>query len=480
MFDIILIASDMLKNKTIKCEEILEEFSAEYKILMEDVPTAEAFLTLCTEVPEEDSILVRISDGSRTVAIDNSSVWIDDYNDFISGLYPEDNITVSIKISKGTSSHINVYNFAAFSNFLIRRKYRDVLELFATLFSKYGNRLVFHVLDENISIRTQSIMFSDNADFEWREKDSRQKDLQNCAESSVFLDRTKYSVVPQDFTIEEPVEGKNLIGGLFTELQRIMSYIYVANTSSFMNDKVVLGFDPVKSPDEYDISDLTKNPVIYKIFQWIFKDEGSVDRASIARKIINVYCHDKNDILNIGEDIFNSIRSDYVIYQKNHADQYIGMKNKISDCIIDNVKQLQELSHDISESFRNNFVGVIVFVMTVLLTDTIDFSQFTATELSSNVKEVCILFTVVSAVYLIATYIMSQMKWNWIDKSYQSLKNNYHGILDDKDIEEAFNHDADIEEAKDQFKHYRLLLIILWMIMIAIMAVFTLALHIKR
>ena len=72
------------------------------------------------------------------------------------------------------------------------------------------------------------------------------------------------------------------------------------------------------------------------------------------------------------------------------------------------------------------------------------------------------------------------MKWNWIDKSYQSLKNNYHGILDDKDIEEAFNHDTDIEDAKNQFKLYRLLLIILWMIMIAVMTAFTLALHIKK
>lgn len=480
MFDIISITNDMLKNKPKKCEEILDEFSAEYRISKADVPTAEAFQALCLEVTEEDRIIIHISDGSRTVDVDNSSVWIDDYNDFLAGLYPEDEITVSIRITKGNASYINIYNLEAFSDFLKARKYKDALELFATLFKKYGDRLFFHVLDENVSIRTQNILFSDNADYEWSGIDSRQKELQSCIESGVFLDKTKYPIIPQDFTIEDPVEGRNLIGDLFTDLQRIMSFIYVANTSSFINDKVVLNFDPAKSPEEYDISDLTKNPVIYEIFQWIFKDEGCIDRASIARKIINVYCHGKQDILNIDENIFNSIRSDYVIYQKNHAEQYIDMKNKISECIIDNVKQLQELSHDISESFRNNFVGVIVFIMTVLLTDTIDFSQFTSTGVSSNVKEVCILFTVVSAVYLIATCIMSQMKWNWIDKSYHSLKDNYHGTLDDQDIEESFNHDKDINEAKSQFICYRRLMIILWIIMIAVMAVFTLALHIKK
>lgn len=480
MFDIISKANDMLKNKPTKCEEILDEFSVEYRISKADVPTAEAFQALCTEVPEEDRIVIRISDGSSTVDIDNSSVWLDDYNEFLSNLYPEDDITVSIKISKGSTSHVNVYNFEAFSTFLKSRKEKELLELFAELFKKYGDRLFFHVINENVSIRTQNILFSDNANFEWSVKDSRQKDLQNCIESGVFLDKSKYPIIPQDFTIEDPVEGRNLIGRLFTDLQRIMSFIYVANTSSFINDKVVLGFDPAKSPEEYDISDLTRNPVIYEIFQWIFKDEGCIDRASIARKIINVYCHSKLDILNIDENIFNSIRSDYVIYQKNHAEQYIDMKNKISECIIENVKQLQELSHDISESFRNNFVGVIVFIMTVLLTDTIDFSQFTSTGISSNVKEVCILFTVVSAVYLIATCIMSQMKWNWIDKSYQSLKNNYRGTLDDQDIEESFNHDKDINEAKNQFICYRRLMMILWIIMIAVMAMFTLALHIKK
>ena len=62
------------------------------------------------------------------------------------------------------------------------------------------------------------------------------------------------------------------------------------------------------------------------------------------------------------------------------------MKNKISECIVDSAKQMQELSHDVVEAFRNNFVAVIVFLMTVLLTDSIDFSQFLEKTVSKSLN----------------------------------------------------------------------------------------------
>ena len=87
------------------------------------------------------------------------------------------------------------------------------------------------------------------------------------------------------------------------------------------------------------------------------KDDSCVDKASIARKIINTYCRDKESILAIDDKVLNSIKSDYVIYQKNHVDQYIDMKNKISEFIVDSAGKIQELSHDIADAFRNKLCG---------------------------------------------------------------------------------------------------------------------------
>lgn len=342
------------------------------------------------------------------------------------------------------------------------------------LFRACGDRIVFHLLDTNGSLRTRNIAFSDNI-VEWKVNIPREEQLKNCEESSVFLDRTKYPLLPQDFAVTGPVEGVGFDGikELFEELRCIWSYLYLANSAYIANEKAILQFDPARVAEEYEFVELTKSKFVPQIYDWVFKDDGCIDKASIARKIINVYCRDKAAILKIDEKLFNSIKSDYVIYQKNHADQYIDMKNKISECIIDSAKQMQDLSHDIVEAFRNNFVAVIVFLMTVLLTDSIDFSQFLGKMVSANVTAVCGLFTFGSVLYLIATVFMSNQKWVWLEQSYNDLKENYRGTLDDQDVEEAFNHDQPIKTARVQFEKLRCRMIRLWVTMIIGLALFT-------
>ena len=438
-------------------------------------------LVFTGDVPETDDVDVTFSDGTTSVTV-NSTAWTEAFEVFINNLYDSDLITVSIKIEKKVHNGVlNVYNLNSFSRFLNERSYTQLFDNFAQLFNSCGNRIVFHLLDTNGSLRTRNIAFSDN-DVKWKVIIPRHEQLKNCDDASVFLDRAKYPLLPQDFSVTGPVEGSGFgdIEELFERLRRIWSYIYLANSACIANEKAILQFDPVGVAEEYEFEALCNNAFVPQIYDWVFTDGGCVDKASIARKIINVYCRNKAAILVIDEKLFNSIKSDYVIYQKNHVDQYIDMKNKISECIVSNAKQIQELSHDVVEAFRNNFVAVIVFLMTVLLTDSIDFSQLFGKPVSTNVIAVFAIFIVCSSLYLIATIIMSDQKWKWLVQSYENLKANYKGTLDDQDIEEAFNRDQPIKTAENQFKKFRCIMIGLWVFMIIGVCVFTCILYMNR
>ena len=449
MFNIIDRANNMLKTTPSAYSEILYEFKVDYKIGKHSIPNTEELLTFTGDVPETDVISVTFSDGTTSVTVNNAD-WIEELEGFGNGLYESDEVEVSIRIDKKVHNGVlNVYNLSSFSEFLSGRSYTQLFDNFVQLFELCGNRIVFHLLDTNGSLRTRTIAFSDN-DVEWKDDIPRHEHLKNCEDASVFLDRAKYPLLPQDFAVTGPVEGSGFgdIIELFERLRDIWSFLYLANSAYIANEKAILQFDPAGAAEEYEFEDLANNSVASRIYDWVYKDDGCVDKASIARKIINVYCRSKEAILAIDEKLFNSIKSDYVIYQKNHADQYIDMKNKISECIVDSAKQMQELSHDVVEAFRNNFVAVIVFLMTVLLTDSIDFSQFLGKAVSSNVATVCGVFTVGSILYLIATIIMANQKWKWLEQSYDDLKTNYKGTLDDQDIEEAFNHDQPKKTAR--------------------------------
>ncbi len=474
MFNIIERANDLLKTTPSSFTEILYEFSAEYKIGKDKLPENEKLREFTGDVPEEDDVTVIFSDETTSVTV-GVAAWIETYENFVKRLYDSDEVIVTIKIKKqARSGEINVYSLNAFSEFLSNRTFLQLFDIFVQLFELCGDRIVFHLLDTNGLLYTRNIAFLDN-EVEWKVITPRSDQLKNCEDASVFLDRNKYPLLPQDFKVIGPVEGSGFaqIQELFEKMRRIWAYVYLANSSYIANEKAILQFDPVGSAEEFDFTDLIGNTIVPQIYDWIYKEDGCVDKASISRRIINVYCRDKQAILTIDDKVFNSIKSDYVIYQKNHADQYIDMKNKISECIVDCVRQMQELSHEVVEAFKNNFGATIVFLMTVLLTDSVDRSQFLGRAVSPNVADVWGIFTFVSALYLIVTVIMANQKWKWMEQSYDDLKANYKGALDDKDIEEAFNDDHSLKTAREQFKKLRCQMLVLWIAMVLVLGVFT-------
>ena len=238
----------------------------------------------------------------------------------------------------------------------------------------------------------------------------------------------------------------------------------------------VLQFDPSSNSHQFLLDQLSNNSAITKIYNWIFQEDRCVDRASIARKIINIYCHTSEDLLSIDETIINSIKSNYVIYQNDHVNQYIEMKNKISEFIVDSVSRIQELSHDIADAFRNNLIAVMVFMLTVILTDSIDFHEFMSKKVSSNVVSVCWLFTGATIAYFFITIIISGKRWGWLTQSYYGIKNNYKTILDIKDLEEEFQNDEPLKNARKQYLGSCILISIIWLAFIVLMIWFTISL----
>lgn len=463
MFDIIQSANVLFRSAATSYKEILPEFVCEYKLRKDNLPTGDNLISFLSLKPRRDKMTITLTSETGSAYVVGDAAWTDEYNTFIDSLYEDDDITALIKVTKGCESgKRSVYSLRKFTEFICSVKIEQLFENFTSLFQENGEHIVFELLDTNGAIRTRTIAFSDNV-VTWVEHKSRIDVLKDCDDASIFLDRSRIRLSPQDFEIIA-AEGESFgeIKELFGKLRTVLAYVYLSNTATIHNNKAVLQFDPSTKGYEYELESLTYNESVTKIYDWIYTGDSCVDKASIARKIINTYCRTAEAILAIDEKVLNSIKSDYVIFQKNHADQYIDMKNKISDYIVESAEKIQDLSHDISDAFRNNFVAVIVFLMTVLLTDSIDFSEFFGKEVSPKVTAVCAIFTVATLLYYLATSFMGKQKWNWLKQSYGDLKKNYVGVFDELDIEEAFHHDEPLVNAEKQYKSIRKIIGAIW------------------
>ena len=482
MFDFILSLNELFGTTVLSYKEILREFNCEYKIRKNNLPDYKSLCEFIEKKPRRDEINIDFISDNGSVCVRENGEWKGQYISFVHNVYEDTDIDVDIKVSKQIEEGImSVYNLKDFSRFLSGLIFQDIFYNFTTLFQECGEHIEFRLLDINGSLVTSSIAFSDN-DVRWTNNHySRVELLRKCQDASIFLEREKIRLIPQDFQIYN-YEGEELecIANMFGKLKTILSFVYMANTSSIINEKVILQFNPTTWGYEYQLEQLAGNTVVPQIFDWVFSGESYVDKASIARKIINTYYKDKESIPTMDEAVLYSIKSDYVIYQKNHVDQYIEMKNKISDYIVLSMQKILDLSQDITDAFRNNLVAVIVFLMTVLFTDCIDFSKFISGDYSPKLVAVCALFTVVTGIYFCATSITVKHKWSWLRTSYQDLKNNYLGLFEPNDIDEAFGHDESIKHAEQQYKFVRNKYMWLWIILTLTLAVFTVILFIQE
>ena len=478
MIDILQLSNQIFGSSSlILCEDNVDAFSIKYEIDAPDLPSAEGLADLCNKCLERDDMEIRFYSAEDFTFKYTGNLEQSEYEDYKLQLEQDDTVKIEIRIQKKfTDEIISVYSIEKFSEFLCGQEREENLQLFAMLFAGGRQHICFQVVNCDRCIHTNPIAFvPDSESVTWDNVRSRDSDIKNCNDSSVFLGRAQYPLVPQDFAIIEQMYDNRYDGikVLFDKLRNILSYMYIANTSNIVGNKAVLQFDPTVNGHEYTLEQLSVNECIWKIYSWIHKDEGGIDRAGIVRNIINIYCKTSDEIINIDENIYNSAVANYVIYQKKHTDQYIELKNKLSEFIVESAGQLQELAHDLVEGIRNNFVAVIVFLMTVLLTDSIDFSNFTQTSVSSNVVVVCGIFTIVSLLYMIVTLKAGNTKWGWLEKSYNDLKDNYNGVLDEKDIQTAVNDDAAFKNTEQEYKNVRRTICFIWFVFIISMAIFT-------
>lgn len=479
MIDILQFSNEIFESWCpILCEETLYNFRIRYQVAASNLPSVEKLCALCSKCLERDEIEIKFySIENFSFSNNNGSTQGYAYSEYQSQLEQNDTVETVIEIHKKfVDEIISVYSIEKFSGFLCSQKMEESFRLFAELFTGGRQHIYFQILNCGSCIYTNSIAFASET-FHWDRAVSRDNFIRNCNDSSVFLGRGQYPLVPQDFTIPEQMYDNRFssIKELFDRLRNALSYLYIANVSNIIGNKAILQFDPAVNGYEYPLEQLSGNNYAWNIYSWIHKDDNCIDRASLARNIINMHCKSADAVLNIDESIYNSTVANYVIYQKKHADQYIELKNRLSEFIVESAGQLQELAHDLVEGFRNNFVAVIVFLMTVLLTDSIDFSNFTQTNVSPNIVAVCGIFTFSSLLYMMVTIIVGKTKWGWLEKAYHDLKDNYCGVLDEQDIALAVNNDAAFENTKKEYKKVRLLIGGIWVAAIIGMLIFTLA-----
>lgn len=284
--------------------------------------------------------------------------------------------------------------------------------------------------------------------------------LQECRETSYFYNQDTYELLPDDFKIVVGYEGNPLIE-LFQKLEMILSLCMLASNSSIQQDKLKLQIMGQRSVEyTYGLNEIKGNPILYKIYDWIYSGGNNIDKALIARNIICLHCK-YEPLLLLDLKVLAAIQSNYNLYLKENVTQYLELKNKVAEFITGIVSKTGEYATELLDKFKTNLIAIFGFLFTVIIANIVS-DQPLDNIFTRDVTVILEFVLVGSFVYLFISYKQSKYQMKKVYDSYDELKKSYNQILTDDDIKECFKNDLIITEMKKTVKRSQMIYLIIW------------------
>ncbi len=215
--------------------------------------------------------------------------------------------------------------------------------------------------------------------------------------------------------------------------------------------------------DDIDINSLVE---YYDIYKWVFNGGNLSDKIGLARNIICIHLKNKN-LLELGENTLDSIKSSHEIYLKQNIQQYIDVKNKMTEILFDMSQKSSEMVEKFTRSFKNNLFAFITFFSTVLVMNIISSGKLTNI-FTRDITVISYVLILGSFVFLIHSILEKRTELKRFTETYDRLKKSYYDILEPNDINKIFNNDKYHYKDKKYVKNKIVLYSIAWLFIIVI------------
>lgn len=462
----------LFNNPALDFEERNFVVDAKFECNFENSPEIERIHELINTFPKRDDVQLVLENEMEDIVYIKNNRLLDDTSKklFLENTENEDTISVSLHIEKKIQENkITVYNFEKFYSFILQQDFLEIMRIF-NKFLKNREYIIFQLLDADLVYTTSSMAFISVNAQDLQFKNKRIEKLEDLKGICSFFNMPQYELLPEDFH-GLAVSNDFIFESIFKKIETILALIYISNTSFLDNDFLKVQITGQRTNNfEILLNNTVKiNPEIFRIYDWIFTDGNPTDKQEIARSVVCLHCKYIN-ILDLDERTYASIQSNFNLYQKKNVQKYLELKNKLTDYIIQEANNMSDLILTLSGKIKGNMIAVFTFIFTVVLANIVSDAPL------NNVftKDITLLLEIVlfaSFIYLFITTKEVNYRFNRIEKNYEDIKFGYTDLLDERDIEEIFNHDINFKDNKNEFRKKKKQCIILWILVITILII---------
>ena len=282
-------------------------------------------------------------------------------------------IDVLISVSKSISDHnLSIYSYDNFANYLQNLSFSDFVSVIEHCFDKY---LYFEVFDINFQPwHTRTIALIPVGGQRVLDEDECQKinrdGLISLRNSVCNVDgEFSVSLIPDDFFIEE-INSELMIS--FRKVCSLLSASFLLDSSSIQHDKYIYKLFGLIALTNIELNtskvnemDIPITTTFYDIYKWSYSNGSIFDKIAIVRNIISLNINNGN--LTLNDDTFHSIQSNFHIYETENSMQYIELRNKISEILINLQGKINNITDEYLDGMKKNIFTIVSFIITTIV-----------------------------------------------------------------------------------------------------------------
>lgn len=348
----------------------------------------------------------------------------------------ESTTVINFETIKSDTDGLKIYNSKAFYKFL---NTLTLHQLFTNFSLRYSHCNSVKMVFKNSEYILKTNLF--NSSIVDNEEKSAKLESWNFAANSQNIGQ--YGFIPEDFMITDYSEDFSEYKVLFDKLSFILSVSFIADVSAIKDDIFeykIIGYKKIDQSLKFHELRLTSDNYFYKVYSWIYSQEQSniEDKLGLARNIISRHIVLNTNVSIIDIECFSAIISAYKIYLKDNVEKYIETKNKVAEISTELTVKSKEISTYVISSFKNNNLTLSTFFISLFVFNSLsDNSEAKIFTLEKYYLTIVILL--ISLVYLIITRIQVNAELKAQEEYYNSIKNIYTDVFDQKELNTLFS-----------------------------------------
>lgn len=461
-------------------EESCDSFEATYSVsdLVQKLPDTDENILADLNLRDQIAISFFVDDED---SIDYLSIKNDNWNSFCHELKLMESQQAKIKINiekKLKESWLSIYSIDSFTEYI---KKRSLSEFFAIINNRFSNSLIFEVQDDNYSDwSTYTIAFVHrNSNFSLSgigniDRSKRITESRNLC----YCEIEKYGLIPEDFFFQN-ISITNELQTAFQKAYMIFACSFIFDCSIIKNDiyeyklngfKALWGYIEIKRVSAINV-DVKSCNIINEIYQWLYLGGNNNDKINIARNIISLNIESK--MLNISNSVFTSILSNYKIYEKENVKQYLEVRNKLSELLIDLQEKIGSIMNSFIGDFKKNIITLVSFFISVIAIKVVSKGDF-INGFTNEIIWLSFVFIIISVGLLFYSRWELAKKIELYNKHYNQIKERYKDVLSTIELNKIFEEcDPQKDDTNNSFvKRQRKIYSWLWGSSIILLSIF--------